>query len=903
MASDNNLNPSALDAVGRRMYPWLRKALTKPRFSVVDDRLLKDNLFEEGACGDGVPIGQFYGTGAVLNDNGAVTDLGSYADSIVLDVGNWDTSLLTNWVTSIILEEVIGYDVTHFLAANLIATTERMSSVGRGACTPTHANVETWADGKIDAMNEFSNSSYSPGGVGYLGQGGVYTTRDFVVAADDGASPNTYGFTAVHYADFWKSYKYEEELAASVPLFDLQSSAYPPSSEFCADGTTGCLNGCSRSYACTQAEANSKICMVITMMYENYDKAYVQAMVSNNEIAAYFCFIGYSGSQAYVTERRMANASVVFYHWEPDRFHQLAANVGKFQRISFPVPSAEKIMASTSDFGENGYGLPTNNPLDVDFALQNLAKYISSRLQDNGPALSFFSKLSISQFQIDGLLQSLSSIDDASHVGINPHFEAACTFVKSSFSVWKNWVATLPLCTSEHLKFEITGCEDSHRSVVFSWKKADPEDENMPYDCDGGPAKPSTLLTSRSCEWLQDNREEWLFWARKRPECDATFYHYTVSECDAGGGGRGVVFAWLLPNPADATTSLECSGDASSLPSDTIIDCEYAPSGSPTVVVMVVFCSLCMAFYTLLFLQIYMKRKNPIMSRSQYEFLLIMLVGAFMNGFASINYAGPPRIANCFTRPVFLSSGFTITVGALLVKSMRIQKIFMSKSFKKVRVTVRQMIVHLTQLLVVDLCISAVWFIVDPPVAEFVETNVVGVGLVNMHMCRTSGTIFQIIHFMYKGGLLMYGLKVAFEIRKVGGDFQESPQVAACIITIFFGSLIVMPAVYAMDITAVAAYAIQVGVTMFCTTVVAFLVISPKLLRLRKAGKVAADASEAESTTVSDQDPHEMIEKMKERIEDLKTENIQLKNKISRRPSVTGLKEDGSKTDASLTTT
>lgn len=149
----------------------------------------------------------------------------------------------------------------------------------------------------------------------------------------------------------------------------------------------------------------------------------------------------------------------------------------------------------------------------------------------------------------------------------------------------------------------------------------------------------------------------------------------------------------------------------------------------------------------------------------------------------------------------------------------------------------------------------------------------------------------------------MYGLKVAFEIRKVGGDFQESPQVAACIITIFFGSLIVMPAVYAMDITAVAAYAIQVGVTMFCTTVVAFLVISPKLLRLRKAGKVAADASEAESTTVSDQDPHEMIEKMKERIEDLKTENIQLKNKISRRPSVTGLKEDGSKTDASLTTT
>lgn len=70
------------------------------------------------------------------------------------------------------------------------------------------------------------------------------------------------------------------------------------------------------------------------MIYDYYGPGYLQEVFANNDIHAYFCFVGYGAAQDYTLEAQKYGQPVLFYHFEPDLFY--FNYPGLFNRVFLP---------------------------------------------------------------------------------------------------------------------------------------------------------------------------------------------------------------------------------------------------------------------------------------------------------------------------------------------------------------------------------------------------------------------------------------------------------------------------------------------------------------------------------------------------------------------------------------
>jgi len=726
--------------------------------------------------------------------------------------------------------------------------TERMSSVRAGLCTPTHVNVEVWEAAKRASFLVYENESYSPGTVGYVGQSGLYTTHHFVLQGT-----NESAYSPTFYADFWKDYVHNDALinATSISFLKNNSDYYPVTESGCTDeDELGCQDACAKSDVCTEREADGKECIVVIMMYASYDRGYLQASMSNLRIPAYFCFLGYDNAINYVVEAQARGQPVMFYHYQPDLFHQ--AHPKLFDRVYLPPPLPEEVAKSTGTYGENGYGNATDNPVAVDFPANTLGKYAASRILTL-PVGSFISKFSLSNLDINSMLSDFANTSNASS-HLDAYFSAACTWVKNNYNNWKFWIDPLPLCTyGTHMNYSVSGCNESTeaRTITFSWITPDPSNESLPYTCDGGYIiLPASITTSRSCAWIETYESTWKSWLESTPECDASFYSYSISDCDSSAS-RTVRYAWLLPSTTNETLSAECDGGVA-LPDDVLIGCEYMPLESPAVAVMSGLAAILAILLLATLSFVYKHRDAPIIKRSQFELLELMIVGGFFTTGAVVAYAGRPSSFLCGLRPVLISLGFTTIFGSLVVKSLRVYRVFMQKTMKRATVPMRIMLKVMVGFYLIDLAVFVVWF-----VADFPEPTVQTVaakefpGEVEEVSCRSSSFIFSGLLMFWKTILLVAGLYLSFLIRKVSVDFQESMWIFSSAVVVLFSCLVILPLAYIVDLTASAFYVFLAGMLLLSTSMVVGLMLVPKLLRLSEADTSTASSKSSMASQMS----------------------------------------------------
>ncbi|KAG1686852.1 hypothetical protein DVH05_005905 [Phytophthora capsici] len=774
----------------------------------------------------------FYG--ADQNPDGS--NRGNVDGTLVLDLCDWDTHALATMVLAIMAEEVSGYKVSISKAGLGVEITQRMSSVGTAVCTPTHLNVEVWTSSTMSDLRVFFNESYQVGGVGYFGLSGVYTTRKFV---SDGNSA-----TPPFYPDFWKDYRTSLPLRTALSVTKLKSNTkyYPPPKTFCADGKMGCKDNCEKSEACTKLEQSGGTCLVMALMKPGFDQGYFQAVFSNLNIPAYFCFIGYGGVNNYASEAAKSGDPVLFYHYEPDLFH--VTHKGSFNRVFLPRTDPERVKLSTGDYGENGFGAKTNNPLDVDYPSLQLSKFAASIVKDQ-PIGSLFSRFTLSDTDINDLLAEYNSaMSDTTEP--EPYFRAACNWVKANYDIWSEWLERLPLCTfDDHIKSHVIGCDNNStvREIQFTWKSPNPGDATLPNECDGGvDILPETIVTSRSCDWISENRRTWTGWIDAKPACDSSFYDYNVSACDSDAL-RTVQYFWKLPNVSNVQYGAECSG-GEDLPATIQIDCEYMPSSSPAFAALAVFATIVAILLLVCIFIVFKNRNAPIIRRSQYEMLLLMIFGGFFTTGAAVAYAGRPTEALCGVRPVLVCMGFTTIFGSLVIKSLRVYRVFMKSAMKRVKVTLLQILKILSIFYVGDIVIFIAWFAADfPEPTVTTEEATEFRGTVDRISCSSSSFIFTALLIFWKAILLMIGLYLSFLIRNVSVDFQESPWIFGSVVVVLAGCLLIMPMSYLVKMRASTHYVFLACTLLLCTVLIMCLMLVPKLFRLKEVGTISGGSA------------------------------------------------------------
>ncbi|OQR85025.1 hypothetical protein ACHHYP_12421 [Achlya hypogyna] len=826
-ATQYNLDPSARDSTHRRLNPLLQPGMKIPRFSLRDTRMDLPDIF--GSCMQSGEV--IHGLGELVFPNGSQAYAGVVNGTVVLERNGWQSHDLSRQVLTILLQEVVGYGVSRFDTAGGLHCAERMSGERLGRCTPTHINSEVWTSGKLSTLNVYANET-APTTNGYNGVGGLYTLTANVEEALKGPLSTQGTFSRPYSVDFWRDYFWSDEIINFYKATPANRAQLSDKSS-CPDGTMGCLNACSKSHACTLAEAQGKPCMLIAMIDESYDPGYFQAIVANNKIPAYFCFGGYDGMLDYVVRQMNANGTVVFYEYEPDTF--FFQYPGKFTRIAFPRSDPANVAQATGTFGELGYGNQTTNPLSTDFPTIPLMRYMSKVVTYDPFLNSFLSSMKLAPLDMNNIFTSFMTYSSNPAIP-DPVFSAACTWIQNNYLVWSNWVSALPLCSMQNnIQYTYAGCNSSSRVVTFAWNRPDPSNASLPYDCEGNiVVVPSPYTTSKTCAWLDANTKTWMNWLSSPPICDASFYSYVVTECTATAQ-RNVFFNWLLPNPNDYAHSRECSGGVS-LPANTTVDCDYVPTNSSTYSGMVAFSIIVLVILVLSAILVIAFRDKPVIRRSQWHLLIVLLLGGMCMCIYVILGGGTPSDLLCGARPVFASIGYTLAFGSLLLKSLRVYLVFHNKAFKKNVVTLARMLHFLLGFLGIDVVILGVWYAVDFP-GPTTSTSAAATfsGEVDHVACHSSSFIFPVLCIFWKAIITFIGLYVSFLIRHDDGDFQESIWIFSASCVVLMGSLFMIPLAYLVSLPAATTYAFCSAVTLICTLMVMALMLGPKFARLDRA--------------------------------------------------------------------
>ncbi|KAJ0408310.1 hypothetical protein ATCC90586_000051 [Pythium insidiosum] len=841
METQLGVSASERDSKGRLAHPYLRPALKNTRFLINDPRTAADpaTLFRD-EC---MPAGAVYFGYESKIAGGKLVDRGKIAGTLIVEIKTWVSNAIATMVFAILAQEMVGYEVSLYRIPYSPDMAQRMSSVGLGRCTPVHANVETWTQSMTEIYAVYANETYCAGGVGYFGRSGVYTLVDFV---KDGANPAKHN--PIYSADFFRDYAFNDELIGALAVSKLRNNSkhFPPKTIGCPDGELGCKNHCSRSYACTLREAQGKECLVVVLQNYRYDLGFVQAVFSNNDIPAYFCFLDYGGAYDYIIEAAKNSTPLVFYYYEPDTIFFEQPN--KFERIFLPRSTPEEAAKNTLAFGENGYGNKTNNPIRVDFPMIRLDKWAPMLLRDNQPAGGFLNAFTLTELSMNQLMATFVDTTRKTPPSEDAYFTTACTWLKDHYDDWKLWIERLPTCSFEkHITYTIEGCSadgealdnSTHiRTISFQWRFPDPANASLSYECDGGYAKlPDPMKTSRSCSWLAANPSVWAGWIDASPKCEADFMDFKVSTC-ASDGTRRAIFHWKIPRPDDPTLSGECEGGVKLNP-DVVLPCDYVPHNASAFVIVIVISAIVLVLLVAALAFVFISREKPIIKRSQFEFLMIMVLGGIILVAAVLLYAGAPTRFLCAARPTFIALGFTMIFGSLVVKSLRVYRVFSSQAMKRVVLSTKVMFKMFMVFVAVDCIVLIAWFAVDfpEPTVSYTQMLELNGGSYGSLSCKSSSFIFSALLIFWKAIVLAMGLYLSFLIRNLSNDFQESIWIFASSVVVLFGSLVMLPMAYLVTLDAIPFYMFLAFSLLFCTVLVMSMMLVPKAFRLNEEAK------------------------------------------------------------------
>ncbi|XP_071957727.1 gamma-aminobutyric acid type B receptor subunit 2-like [Antedon mediterranea] len=213
----------------------------------------------------------------------------------------------------------------------------------------------------------------------------------------------------------------------------------------------------------------------------------------------------------------------------------------------------------------------------------------------------------------------------------------------------------------------------------------------------------------------------------------------------------------------------------------------------------------------------------------------VMLFGLDQNIVESNMY-----ITLCMLRAWTLSIGYSMAFGGLFLKTWRVYLIFRKLKIKKKIVQDWHLFGLLTILLLIDLIYLFVWSMINP---FFKETKTFPPEIVNQDLillkkkdsCDCKQLVqWTVVLYVYKGLIMLYGAKLAWETRKVSmQELNDSKYIGLSIYNVAIIVSIAVPLTYVLEDEPEVVYSLVAVAILYTTTCTMCLVFVPKIIVLR----------------------------------------------------------------------
>ncbi|XP_077990412.1 gamma-aminobutyric acid type B receptor subunit 2-like [Glandiceps talaboti] len=276
-------------------------------------------------------------------------------------------------------------------------------------------------------------------------------------------------------------------------------------------------------------------------------------------------------------------------------------------------------------------------------------------------------------------------------------------------------------------------------------------------------------------------------------------------------------------------------------------------------------CCITMALYYLTFNiihrnQRHIKLSSPNMNNLTVAGGILVYISAIFCGLDSL-VTSEYKSGICMVRSWLLSIGFTVGFGALFSKTWRVHKIFTHKSRKSLRIRDWHLFGVILLLLLVDIVILTSWTVIDPFVLHVhlypKQPQENGEDLViipKLEECKSRyETVWLGVLFGYKGIILLFGVFLAWETRKVKYSLlNDSRYIGSAVYNVTVFSSIGVPSTMFLSPTQRDLHFIlSTFCIVFCTTVSLCIVFVPKLYDVRDEHRNVTDSALGNTNTIA----------------------------------------------------
>lgn len=175
-----------------------------------------------------------------------------------------------------------------------------------------------------------------------------------------------------------------------------------------------------------------------------------------------------------------------------------------------------------------------------------------------------------------------------------------------------------------------------------------------------------------------------------------------------------------------------------------------------------------------------MNRDRKVIKYATSSFCIIMMVGATIGSLSPIPYSEVSS-TTCMIQPIMPMFAFTLFFVPIVLKTVRVYRLFNTTNFKKVTITDNQLLLQLLAFIAIDAILISIWMgnLQTRPIPARISVKGSISNFVDICTAPSSDTYFTIV-VVFKAAILFSGTILAYLTRKVPSLFNESKYIVQC---------------------------------------------------------------------------------------------------------------------------